>query len=128
MPLAPKSRGVSRLRLLDPFRVVLSPLAWLIGLAHEDTVRLNSPAAAMLARPIRPSLTAIQRVRLTLWFQVIRKVPASSSLVTSGAPQKRPMTAGARYRTPRPTKYSTASTPLIWFRKLLTAVPQSLRA
>ncbi len=36
------------------------------GLAHHVTMRLRSPAVAMLARPMTPSLTANQRVRVTL--------------------------------------------------------------
>jgi hypothetical protein len=74
-----------------------------IGPAHQVVMRLSSPAVTMAVRPIRPSLNAIQRVRVTLWFQASRKVPASSSRVTSGAPQNMPMTAGARYKiaTPR---------------------------
>ena len=68
-------------------------------------MRLSSPAVAMAARATRPSLAASQRVRVTLWFQASRNVPASSSRVTSGAPQNMPMTAGARYRSATPTKY-----------------------
>ncbi len=70
-------------------------------------MRLSSPAVAMATRPIRPirpSLAAIQRVRVTLWFHASRKVPASSSRVTSGAPQKMPMSAGVRYRAAPPAK------------------------
>ena len=37
------------------------------------------------------SLTASQRVRVTLWFQTRRSVFSSSSRVTSGAPQKIPI-------------------------------------
>src|SRR5450755_41661 len=71
-------------------------------------MRLSSPAVAMAASPIRPSLTASQRVRVTLWLQVSRRVPASSSRATSGAPQNRPMPAGAPYTTAMPTKASTS--------------------
>ena len=42
-----------------------------------------------------PTLITSQRVRVTLWFQTSRCVPASSSRATSGAPQNMPMTAGA---------------------------------
>ena len=70
-------------------------------------MRLSSPAVAMAARPIRPSLTASQRVRVTLWFQASRKVPASISRVTSGAPQKTPMMAGTAYRITTPPSYRT---------------------
>ena len=57
-------------------------------------MRLNSPAVAMLASPIRPTLTVSQRLRVTLWVQASRWVPVSSSRVTSGAPQKIPTRAG----------------------------------
>jgi hypothetical protein len=41
-----------------------------------------------------PSFAASQRVRLTLWVQASRWVPASTSRATSGAPQNTPSTAG----------------------------------
>ena len=65
-----------------------------MGLNHQVRMRLSSPATAMLARPTTPSLTASQRVRVTLWVQASRKVPVSSSRATSGAPQKMPSSAG----------------------------------
>jgi hypothetical protein len=65
-----------------------------MGLAHQVTTRLPSPAAVMAARPVRASLTASQRVRVTLWFHTSRWVPASSSRVISGAPQNSPISAG----------------------------------
>ena len=46
---------------------------------------------------MRPSLTATQRDRVTLWFHASRNVPASISRVTSGAPQNMPMSAGTAY-------------------------------
>ncbi len=64
------------------------------GLDHQVTIRLNNPAATMLANPTTPTLTASQRVRVTLWVHARRNVPASSSRATSGAPQKTPMRAG----------------------------------
>ena len=72
-----------------------------IGLDHQVTMRLNSPAVAMLARPARASLTASHRVLVMLWVQASRRVPVSSSRVISGAPQKTPIrpaagTAGLR--------------------------------
>jgi hypothetical protein len=65
-----------------------------MGLAHQVTARLPSPAAVVAARAVRPSLTASQRVRVMLWFHTSRWVPASSSRAISGAPQKIPMSAG----------------------------------
>jgi hypothetical protein len=94
MPRASKRNGVNRLTPGDAPRPAGSALARSIGLAHQVTMRLSSAAVAMLARPIRPSLTASQRVRVTLWFHASRNVPASISRVTSGAPQKIPMRAG----------------------------------
>ena len=64
------------------------------GLDHQSTARLPSPAAVTAARATRPSLTASQRVRVTLWFHTSRCVPASSSRAISGAPQKSPIRAG----------------------------------
>jgi hypothetical protein len=60
---------------------------------------------AIAARPVSVSLTAIQRVLVTLWFHASRRVPFSISRVTSGAPQKMPMTAGATYRNAMPSRY-----------------------
>ena len=45
---------------------------WSIGLDHQVTMRLKSPATAMLARPTRASLTVNQRVRVTLCVQASR--------------------------------------------------------
>jgi hypothetical protein len=50
----------------------------------------------MAVRPTAVSLTASHRVRVTDWFQARAEVPVSSSRAISGAPQNRPMTAGAR--------------------------------
>ena len=97
-------------------------LALSIGLDHQVTMRLSSPAAAMLARPTTPSLTASQRVRVTLWVHARRKVPVSSSRATSGAPQKIPMSAGAamtRSVDERPAERC------IWLRTPLVAAEQS---
>ena len=66
----------------------------------------------MAARPVSPSLTASQRVRVMLWFHTSRCVPASSSRAISGAPQKSPMSAG---RTSTTTV--TARNGLWWSRK-----------
>jgi len=60
-----------------------NPPARSIGPDHQVTMRLSNPAVAMATRPIRASLAAIQRVRVTLWFHASRKVPVSSSRVTS---------------------------------------------
>ena len=64
----------------------------------------------MAARPISASLTVSQRVRVMLWFQVSRKVPASSSRAISGAPQKMPMIAGAARMTRMLRKYRSTYT------------------
>ena len=92
-------------------------------------MRLSSPAVAVATRPVRASLAAIQRVRVTLWFHASRKVPASSSRVTSGAPQKMPMSAGVRYRPAPPAKYSRGYTApdRIWLRKVLASDVQLAR-
>ena len=65
-----------------------------MGLAHQVIIRLSRPAVTMAASPMRPSFTAIQRVRVTLWFQASRYVPASNSRAIRGAPQNMPMSAG----------------------------------
>ena len=88
MPRVPNSGG--SIREKDPFAVA----AVSIGSAHQSTAKLSSPAAAIAARPMSPSLTASQRVRVTLWFHTSRWVPASSSRAISGAPQKIPTRAG----------------------------------
>src|SRR6266568_7575885 len=88
MSRAPNATGENRLSWP---KLVGNPPARSTGLAHQVTTRLSSPAVTIAARPVRASLAAIQRVRVTLWFQASRKVPASSSRVTSGAPQKTPM-------------------------------------
>jgi hypothetical protein len=61
----------------------------------------------MAARPVRVSLTASHRVRVMDWFQARAEVPVSSSRAISGAPQNRPMTAGARRMITTPSRYST---------------------
>ena len=104
MSRAPNSTGEKRVSVPP---VTGNPPARSIGPAHQVMSRLSSPVVTMAARPIRASLTAIQRVRVTLWFQARRNVPASSSRVTSGAPQNSPIRAGVRYRTPRPAMNST---------------------
>ncbi len=78
--------------------------AWSMGLAHQPRMRLNNPAAAMLAKPTTLSLTASQRSRVTLWFQASRNVPVSSSRAISGAPQNRPITAGSRMISSAPSR------------------------
>jgi hypothetical protein len=60
----------------------------------------------MAVRPTTVSLTASHRVRVTDWFQARSEVPVSSSRAISGAPQNRPMTAGARRMTPTLITYS----------------------
>src|SRR5262249_59754268 len=60
---------------------------------------LSKPAVTIVASPIVPSLTAIQRDLVTLCVQASRNVFASSSRVISGAPQKTPISPGARYMT-----------------------------
>ena len=53
---------------------------------------------AALATAPRPSFTASQRLRVTPWVHARRKVPASNSLETSGAPQNMPMSKGTTRR------------------------------
>ena len=88
MPRAPNSSGSIR----ETSSAAAAALS--IGSDHQSTARLPSPATATAARPTSPSLTASQRVRVTLWFQTSRCVPASSSRAISGAPQKIPIRAG----------------------------------
>ena len=88
MPRAPNTTGEKRVSVPTDTG---NPPARSIGLAHQVMSRLSSPVVSMAARPTAASLTAIQRVRATLWFQARRNVPASSSRVTSGAPQNRPV-------------------------------------
>ena len=104
MSRAPNATGENRLSWP---KLVGNPPARSIGLAHQVMTRLISPVVSMAARPVRASLAAIQRVRVTLWFQASRKVPASSSRVTRGAPQNMPMMAGVMYRIPIPATYRT---------------------
>ena len=101
-PRAANTSGSSRLKLIDSCEPDTAATRS-TGLAHQVTMRLKSPAVAMAARPIKPSLTASQRVRVTLWLHARANVPASISRVTSGAPQKTPMRAGAANMTPMPT-------------------------
>ncbi len=54
----------------------------------------------MAASPSSASLHSVQRARETLWVQTRRKVPASSSRATNGAPQKIPMSPGTTMTTP----------------------------
>ena len=82
-----------------------SPTALPMGAAHQAWIRLNASVTAMAATPISASLIASHRVRVMLWFQVSRKVPASSSRAISGAPQKMPMIAGAMRMTTTLRKY-----------------------
>ena len=69
-------------------------LARSIGRDHQVTIRLSKPVAATLAAPTSASLTATQRVRVTLWVQARRWVPFSNSRLISGAPQNAPTRAG----------------------------------
>src|SRR5450755_3596437 len=108
MPCAPNSTGSSRLTL-SPVSGPTCWAAWKTGPEHQVIMRLSRPAAAMAASPIRPSLTASQRVRVTLWLHASRNVPASISRAISGAPQNAPMRAGAPYSTTTPTRSSTSS-------------------
>ena len=85
-----------------------SPTALPMGAAHQACRRLNASVTAMAAPPISVSLTASHRVRVMDWFQVSRKVPASSSREISGAPQKTPVTAGAMRMTRMLRKYRIA--------------------
>ena len=85
-----------------------SPTALPMGAAHQAWMRLNASVTAMAATPISASLTASHRVRVMLWFQVSRKVPASSSRAISGAPQKTPVIAGAMRMTRTLRKYRIA--------------------
>ena len=43
-----------------------------IGLDHQVSIRLRSPATATEARPTTPSFTASQRRRVTDWVQPSR--------------------------------------------------------
>ena len=79
-----------------------------MGAAHQACMRLNASVTAMAAAPISASLTVSQRVRVMLWFQVSRKVPASSSRAISGPPQKTPVIAGAMRMTRTLRKYKIA--------------------
>ena len=47
-------------------------LAVSIGLDHQVTMRLRSPATATETRPTTPSFTASQRRRVTDWVQPSR--------------------------------------------------------
>jgi len=79
-----------------------------MGAAHQACKRLNASATAMAAAPTSASLTVSHLVRVTLWFQVSRKVPASSSRAISGAPQKTPVIAGAMRMIRTLAKYKIA--------------------
>src|ERR1022692_3037174 len=84
MPRAPNICGENRLSWP---RLTGNPPARSIGLAHQVIMRLSSPAVAMAARPVRASLTAIQRVRVTLWFQ---GQPESAGLQLAGHQRRAP--------------------------------------
>lgn len=79
---------------MNPMAPNRSPWTRSYGLAAQVSSRLNTPTTITLASAMNESFTTSQRVRETLWFQTSRCVPPSSSRVMSGAPQKRPMSAG----------------------------------
>jgi hypothetical protein len=114
--------GPSRVRFILLVVPMLSAVS--IGLDHQVSIRVSSPAVAMAARPTRPSLTAIQRVRVTVWFQASGNVRASISRATSGAPQNTPMRPGASRRTALPMPYRTASVLVSLLVKSSTSVRQ----
>ncbi|GAA4834777.1 hypothetical protein GCM10023235_06780 [Kitasatospora terrestris] len=66
MPRAAKATGSSRGKYVS----VAPPAstARSMGLLHQVTARLVSPAAAMETAAPRPSLVTSQRVRVTPWF------------------------------------------------------------
>ena len=76
--------GPSRVRLSLLMVPMFSAVS--IGLDHQVSIRLSSPAVATVSRSATPSLTAIQRVRVTVRFEASGSVRASTSRVTSGAP------------------------------------------
>jgi hypothetical protein len=84
-------------------------------------MRLRSPAMAALATAPRPSFTTSQRVRVTPWVHARRKVPASNSLETSGAPQNMPTSNGTTRTRKSTSNCSGPSVPV----KLAVAVEQS---
>ena len=68
MPCPANSTGIIRLlRIGEP-----SVAARSRGLAHQVTMRLDRPVTAMRSGRAAPSLTASQRVRVTLWVQASR--------------------------------------------------------
>jgi hypothetical protein len=78
-----------------------------MGAAHQVCMRLSASVTAMAARPGSASLLASHRVRVMLWVQAMRNVPVSNSRAISGAPQKMPMTAGARTMPAIPSRSTT---------------------
>src|ERR1017187_2015787 len=84
MPRTGNTTAENRLSWLMPAG---NPPVRSIGLAHQGIMRLSSPAVAMAARPVRASLTAIQRVRVTLWFQ---GQPESAGLQLAGHQRRAP--------------------------------------
>ena len=94
-PREPKSSGHSRGTLERAWsdspgdRVVERP-------APPRQREAEQPATAA-PTPVTPSLVASHRVRVMLWVQTSRCVPASSSRAIIGAPQNTPTTAGTAY-------------------------------
>ena len=71
-------------------------------------MRHSASVTAIAVRPPMTSLTASHRVRVTDWFQASAAVPVSSSRAISGAPQNRPMTAGASRMIPVLSRKTTS--------------------
>ena len=102
MPPAANVNGLNR----PPLNTDALPprsTARLMGAAHHPCRRLNPSVTAMAAAPVSASLTVSHRALVTLWFQVSRLVPVSSSRAISGAPQKTPVIAGAMRMNRMPT-------------------------
>jgi hypothetical protein len=105
MPWLAKASELNRL-MAKNVPVAPRPTARPIGAAHQACIRLRPSVTAMAAIPPTASLAASHRVRVTDWFQARTAVPVSSSPAISGAPQNRPVTAGASRMTAMVSSYS----------------------
>jgi len=77
--------------------VITALVTWweLFGPSHQVTRAVITPPQTTAASSIQPTLTASQRLRVTLCIQAKWVVPTSDSAATSGAPQNRPTSTGA---------------------------------
>src|SRR4051812_26457347 len=66
------------------------------GPYHQVVNAVTAPPHAAAASSSQPAFTSSQRVREMPCVQALARVPASASPATSGAPHKKPSSAGTR--------------------------------